>query len=87
MLSLCAFLANAAMVVFAAWLTLKHGLPNRGEDILLCAAMLGVPLLNLAVMFRLRQSPSRASLLGLFIERLRLEQERRIAELKKGNGI
>jgi len=86
MLNVCALLANAAVIAFTAWLVAEKGFPDRGGELLAFAALLGVPVLNLMALLKGKTRQGKASLIDLYIERLRLEQESKIAALRKPNG-
>lgn len=76
---------NLGVIVFLIYIFFSGKLwDQKAWEIVLFAAIFAVPIVNLLALFS--QINDRKDLLSLFWERKRLEQEKRILQLKKDIG-
>jgi len=75
-----AMLANIAFIILVASLFLGGSGNSSGRDIFLLAIFLALPIVNLTALWMSREH---RNIVSLFFERKRLEQEIKIAELRK----
>lgn len=78
-----ALTCNLVYLMFIAYMLGMHGLPRGDEDSILVAFAAAMALLNSAALFL---PGSSESLVGLYLQRLRLEQAKKIAELRRDSN-
>lgn len=75
-------LANAALLAFSLWLFRTKGLPSGTDDMAIAFLLTAVPVLNLFFIWKAKAEASE-SILGLFLQRTRLEQKNKLETLKR----
>jgi len=78
-----AMLSDIAFIILVASLFLGNIGTSNGKDIVLLAIFFALPIVNLAALWMSRE---RRNVVSLFFERKKLEQEIKIAELRKKVG-
>jgi|GEM_PF-3777757 len=77
-------LCNLALLAFSAFLWVSESRVS-GQEFLLFSGLTLLPLVNIFTLWRIR-SQAPPSLLGTYIKRKRLEEERKIKELEQSQG-
>lgn len=77
-------LCNLALLVFAASLWVSES-SMSGEEFLIFSGLTLLPLINVFTLWTIR-SQAPPSLIGTYIKRKRLEEERKIKDLEKNVG-
>ncbi len=82
MLRKLAILMNAGWLLFFVYLLFAKGMP-RGTELNLTLAFVLTVAVNIFVLARIANDAHGDSLIGLYLQRLKMEQQRRISELQK----
>jgi hypothetical protein len=83
MMRLLAIALNLALVVTLICLIADSGMPREGKETALMLLFAVTPLVNLGILFSQRGSSKSKGLLALYLERKALEEQKKIADLKR----